>query len=94
MLADQIFKKSLGMSVNNVSFILLHRRTGNRQGAHSTYTFLNTETSVQGLPWESAGAPCTGITRMWCRQNMVINRNVIYLTESPNPFRLSLLSAF
>lgn len=70
------------------------RRTGNRQGAHSTHRFPNTETSVQGLPWESAGALCTGITRMWCRQKMVINRNVTCLIDAPNLFRFSLFSAF
>lgn len=95
MLADQIFeKKSLGMAVNDVSFSWLHRRTGNKQGAHSTSRFPNTETRVQGLPWESAGALCTGITRMWCCQNMVSNRNGTYLIDSPNPFRFSLFSAF
>lgn len=35
--------------------------------AHSGCRFPNK--SAQGLPWESAGALCTGITRMSCCQN-------------------------
>lgn len=78
------------MAVKNVSFSWLHQTDRQQTGCTFHIQISKYRNKCAGFTMGISTGPLHWDNKNAVSSNMIINRNVTYLAESPNPFRFSL----